>query len=83
MLDVVTIQLQTQRLHLRQTSTAGLDFIVTVCNEVAKVMFLQVCVCPQGGLLPGGGSARGEVPLPGGGACSRGVSQHALRQTPP
>ena len=29
------------------------DFI-TVRNEVAKVMFLQVCVCPQGGLLWGG-----------------------------
>ena len=35
--------------------------IITVRNEVAKVMFLQVSVCPQGGcLLPGG------VPAPGG-----------------
>ena len=26
--------------------------IFTVCNEVAKVMFLQVCVCPQEGGYP-------------------------------
>ena len=26
--------------------------IVTVRNEVAKVMFLQACVCPHGGCLP-------------------------------
>ena len=32
----------------------------TVSNEVAKVMFLQVCVCPQGtGVLGPGGSALG------------------------
>ena len=49
--------------------------IFTGCNEVvAKVIFLQACVCPQGGawsrgcLLPGGG---GSDP---GGVCSREVS---------
>ena len=26
-----------------------LTFVITVRNEVAKVMFLQACVCPQGG----------------------------------
>ena len=36
------------------------QFII-VRNEVAKVMFPQACVCPQGGLLPGGvhGPGRG------------------------
>ena len=29
--------------------------IITVRNEVAKFMFLQVCVCPQGVPGPGGG----------------------------
>ena len=56
----------------------------TVRNEVAKVMFLQACVCPQGGevcLVPGGLLRGGSAP---GGVCSGGVvSQHALRQTPP
>ena len=28
--------------------------LFTVCNEVAKVMFLQVSVCPQGGAWSGG-----------------------------
>ena len=69
---------------------------VTVRNEVGKVMFLQVSVCPRGG-----GAGRGCVPGPGGclirgavpgGVCSWGsvcsgggglVSQHALRQNPP
>ena len=37
------------------------SLIITVCNEVAKVMFSQACVCPQGG-----------VPGPGGGVCSQG-----------
>ena len=27
-------------------------YIFTVRNDVAKVMFLQVCVCPQGGSIP-------------------------------
>ena len=42
--------------------------LITVCNEVAKVMFLQACVCPQGGcLLSGGGLLLGGVSAPGGG----------------
>ena len=42
--------------------------VVTVRNEVAKVMFLQASVCPQGGcLVPGGCLLRGSV-------CSWGVS---------
>ena len=58
--------------------------IFKVRNEVAKVMFLQVCVCPQGGVCSGGclvpGVCSGGVPGPGGrgvpgpgGVCSRGV----------
>ena len=59
------------------------------CNEVAKVMFSQACVCPQGdvgclvgaGLLPGGAWSQGGAWSWG--VWSRGVvSQHALRQTP-
>ena len=58
--------------------------IITVRNEAAKVMFLQVCVCPQGGGIPaclatdvqGGAWSGGSAP---GGL----VSQHALRHTPP
>ena len=49
--------------------------IITVRNEVAKVMFLQVCVCPQGGGIPGclvtgvgGGGACSGGSAPGGGA---------------
>ena len=44
---------------------------ITVCNKVAKVMFLQVCVCPQegylvqGDLLWGGCLVQGGL-LPGG-----------------
>ena len=39
---------------------------ITVCNKVAKVMFLQVCVCPRGVPGPGGGgSAPGGCPLRG------------------
>ena len=44
---------------------APLDFI-TVCNEVAKVMFLQVSVCPQGVCSRG-------VSAPGTGTWSRGA----------
>ena len=40
------------------------NLFITVCNEVAKVMFLHVCVCPWRGLL-------WEVPAPRG-ACSGG-----------
>ena len=62
--------------------------LVTVRNEVAKVMFLHVSVilstglgwgvCSWGCLLGGGG-----VPAQGVGEGGGLVSQHALRQTPP
>ena len=67
--------------------------IITVRNEVAKVMFLQVSVYPQrgvpgpGGCLVLGGAESREVPGPGGCVClvlgGGVVSQHALRQNPP
>ena len=51
--------------------------IITVRNEVAKVMFSQACVCPQGEgcLVPGGGAwSRRGVSGPGGvPALGRGV----------
>ena len=65
-------------LHLSVILFTGEGCLFTICNKVAKVMFLQVCVCPWGrgacsigvpgprGVYPGG------VPGPGG-ACSRGV----------
>ena len=57
--------------------------LITVRNEVAKVMFLQVSVHGGGGLLPGGAWTRG-VHGPRGCMVPGGlVSQHALRQTPP
>ena len=41
--------------------------IITVRNEVAKVMFLQVSVCPRGGVsAPGGAWSRGVYLVPGG-----------------
>ena len=40
--------------------------IITVRNEVAKVMSLQVCVCPQGGCLVRGVSGPGGMPDPEG-----------------
>ena len=40
--------------------------IITVRNEVAKVMFSQVCVCPPGGCLVLGGAWSRGVPGPGG-----------------
>ena len=40
-------------------------YIVTVCNEVAKVMFSQACVCPHGGLVLGE-SGPGGCLVPGG-----------------
>ena len=43
----------------------NLNNVVTVRNEVAKVMFLQACVSPQGGCLLGGGGCL----LGGGGGC--------------
>ena len=68
--------------------------VITVRNEVAKVMFLQVCVCPRGGGCLGGSAPRGGA-WSWGGSAPRGVGgvpgpqggwlvfQHALRQTPP
>ena len=42
--------------------------MITVRNEVAKVMFLQVSVCQQGGVPgPGGCLLRGGCLVPGGG----------------
>ena len=41
-------------------------YYITVHNEVVKVMFLQVCVCPQGGLLPGGSVCSGGCLVQGG-----------------
>ena len=39
--------------------------IFTVRNEVAKVMFLQACICPMGGVhRPGPGTPPGQVHLP-------------------
>ena len=63
--------------------------IITVRNEVAKVMFSQACVCPRGGgvsapggcLVWGGVWSRGCLLLRGSGGEL--VSQHAMRQTPP
>ena len=52
-------------------------------------MFLQVCVCPQGGGAWCGGVCSGGCLVPGGSAPRRMpgpgglVSHHALRQTPP
>ena len=45
--------------------------IFTVRNEVAKVVFLQVCVCPQRATWSRGVSAPGGCLLPGG-VCSGG-----------
>ena len=36
--------------HFTRHIISHLEFFVTIRNEVAKVMFLQVCVCPQGGV---------------------------------
>ena len=44
--------------------------VFTIHNEVVKVMFLQVCVCPQGGCLVLGGAWSGGSAL--GGFCSWG-----------
>ena len=50
-----------------RTPLSPIFFIFTVPNEVAKVMFLQVCVCPRGGDLPGlGGVWSRGVSVPGG-----------------
>ena len=72
--------------------TLLLILVITVRNEVAKVMFLHACVCPQGRgsapegcLLEGGCLVLGVGGLlqgvPGPGGClllGRLVSQHAL-----
>ena len=49
-----------------------IKILITVRNEVAKVMFLQACVCPHGG----GGSASVHTGMPPG-------SRHPQEQTPP
>ena len=58
--------------------------IITVRNEVAKVMFLQVCVCPQGGGIPGclATGVRGGGCLFGG-VCSWGAGIPACTETEP
>ena len=48
----------------------GPKLFITVRNGVAKVMFLQACVCPQGGYLtrytpPGQDTPPGPGTLPG------------------
>ena len=53
--------------HLIEFFFMNFSDFITVRNEVAKVMFLQVCVCPQGGLL------RGGCPVPRWGVLVRGV----------
>ena len=45
---------------------AWIDLVVTVRNEVSKVMFLQVSVCPQGGAWSRGVPAPRGVPARGG-----------------
>ena len=53
---------------------------ITVRNEVAKVMFLQVSVCPQGG---GAWSWRGEGCMVPGGVHGRGVGIPAFTEADP
>ena len=48
--------------------------IITIRNKVAKVMFLQVCVCPQGGIWSGPSGGVWGCLLLGGGVCSWGMS---------
>ena len=45
--------------NLRDTSVPFYHLFVTVRNEVAKVMFLQACVYPQGGCTWSRGVPRG------------------------
>ena len=52
------------------------DSIITVRNEVAKVMFLQVCVCSQEGGVPGPGECMVQ-----GGSWSWGVGIPACTET--
>ena len=53
--------------------TLLLILVITVRNEVAKVMFLHACVCPQGrGSAPEGCLLEGGAWSWGWGVCSRG-----------
>ena len=67
--------------------------LITVRKEVAKVMFLQVSVCPQAGEVSQHALqvvshhalqevSRGDLLLGGMSGPGRAVSQHALRQNP-
>ena len=60
------------RFYALWTPQTNLDHpvIITVCNEVAKVMFLHLSVCPRGGVCLSAG-----IPPPG--------SRHPPEQTPP
>ena len=55
---------------LGTVKTLIMNRIITIRNEVAKVMFLQVCVCPRG---RGGRAVLSQHAL-------QVVSQHALQQ---
>ena len=57
---------------IRKSKQFNKSDIITVRNEVAKVMFLQVSVCPQGGVVRGVPGPRGSVSsrgVPGPGGC--------------
>ena len=49
---------------LTQRKTSNTGFIFTVRNEVAKVMFLHLSVCPQGGLPQCRDTPRADTPPP-------------------
>ena len=49
---------------LTQRKTSYTGFIFTVRNEVAKVMFLHLSVCPQGGLPQCRDTPRADTPPP-------------------
>ena len=51
--------------------------------RTARLLTVFPSMHSAGGCLLLGGSGPGRVFAPGGRVCSRGVSQHALRQTPP
>ena len=57
--------------------------IITVRNKVAKVMFLQVCVCPQGGGCYPSMHCRWYPSMPCSRSPGRWVSQHALQVSRP
>ena len=58
-----------------------IDFnVITVRNEVAKVMFLQVCVCPQGGVsasVHAGGRSQNTVPIASTQVAIKGIVQYS------